>query len=107
MAVTENVEAIIGSSGENLDNHLVSSDSIVPNEREKSKLKPGSMGNGIETYSTIPNELEKSKIKPGSMGNGIETNVQIVNGDQNLNSIFNNNDIIPTTLSVPHNKYKA
>ncbi|KAI9092563.1 hypothetical protein K1719_027691 [Acacia pycnantha] len=83
MVVAENVGAIIGSSGENLENRVVSSD------------------------STVPNELEKSKLKPGSMGNGIETNVQTVNGDQNLNVVFNNNDIISTTISVPNNNYKA
>ncbi|KAK4277635.1 hypothetical protein QN277_015604 [Acacia crassicarpa] len=83
MAVAENVGAIIGSSGENLENHVVSSD------------------------STVPNELEKSKLKPGSMGNGMETNVQTVNGDQNPNAVFNNNDIVSTTMSVPNNNYKA
>lgn len=82
MAVAENAGAIIGSSSQNLDNSVVSSD------------------------STVPNELEKSKPRTGAIGNGIETNVQPINGDQNLSAVFNHQDIVPTTMSVPNNNYK-
>lgn len=82
MAVAENAGAIIGSSSQNLDNSVVSSE------------------------STVPNELEKSKPRTGSVGNGIETNGQPINGDQNLNGVFNHQDIVQTAISVPSNNYK-
>lgn len=82
MAVAENAGAIIGSSSQNLDNSVVSSD------------------------STVTNELEKSKTRPGSIGNGVETNVQPINGDQNLNAVFNHQDGVPTTVTAPNGNYK-
>ncbi|KAI4338037.1 hypothetical protein L6164_016392 [Bauhinia variegata] len=82
MAVAENAGAIIGSSNQNLDNSVVSTD------------------------STGPNDLEKSKSRTGSLGSGIEANVQPINGDQNLNAVFNHQDRVPTTMSVPNSNYK-
>ncbi|KAI4307031.1 hypothetical protein L6164_030266 [Bauhinia variegata] len=82
MAVAENAGAIIGSSTQNLDNSVASTD------------------------STGQNDLEKSKPRTGSLGNGIEANVQPINGDQNLNAVFNHQDIVPTTVSVPNSNYK-
>lgn len=82
MAVAENAGAIIGSSNQNLDSSVVSSD------------------------STVTNELEKSKPRTGSIGNGVETNVQPINGDQNLNAVFNHQDRVPTSVSAPNGNYK-
>ena len=78
MAVAENVGAVIGSSGENLENRVVSSDSAVVNEVEKLKLK-----------------------------NGGENNVQPVNGDQNLNDVFNKKDVVSAAISVHNGNHKA
>ncbi|KAF7830789.1 polyadenylate-binding protein-interacting protein 12-like [Senna tora] len=78
----ENAGVIIGSTSQNLDNSVVSSD------------------------STLSNELEKSKPRTGSIGNGIEANVQPINGDQNLNGVFNHQDMVPAAVSVPNNNYK-
>ncbi|KAI9108676.1 hypothetical protein K1719_020323 [Acacia pycnantha] len=43
----------------------------------------------------------------GAIIGSFETNVQTVNGDRNLNVVFNNNDIVSTTISVPNNNYQA
>ncbi|TKY74026.1 Polyadenylate-binding protein-interacting protein 11 [Spatholobus suberectus] len=68
MAVAENVGAKIGSSSQNLDNSVVSSDT---------------------------GEVEKSKPRTGS-----------INGDQKLNNgVFNHQDRIPGTMSVPNSNY--
>ncbi|KAK4273838.1 hypothetical protein QN277_017156 [Acacia crassicarpa] len=80
MAVAENAGATIGSSSENLDNGVVSSD------------------------STVTNELEKSKPRTGAFVNGLETDVQHVNGDQSLNDVFDHQDRAP---SVPNGNYKS
>ena len=82
MAVAENAVAMIGSSSQSLDNSVVSSDSAVPND------------------------MEKSKPRAGSMGNGIETNVPPINGNQNLDSVFSNPDRVPTTISTPNGNSK-
>ena len=68
MAVPENVGAKIGSSSQNLDNSVVSSDS---------------------------GEVEQSKPRSGS-----------INGDQKLNNgVFNHQDRVPNTMSVPNSNY--
>ncbi|XP_028790820.1 polyadenylate-binding protein-interacting protein 12 [Neltuma alba] len=81
MAVPENAGAIIGSSSQNLDDSVVSSD------------------------STVTNELEKSKPRTEAIVNGLEADVQPVNGDdQCLNDVFGHQDRAP---SVPNGNYKS
>ena len=82
MAVAENAGAIIGSTSQNLDNSVVSSDSAVPND------------------------MEKSNPRAGSLGNSTDTNVQPINGDQNLKAVFNNQDRVLTTMSAPNGNSK-
>ncbi|KAI9104221.1 hypothetical protein K1719_023057 [Acacia pycnantha] len=81
MAVVENAGATIGSSSENLDNGVVSLDSTVTNEVEKSK----------------------PRTRTGAIVNGLETDVQPVNGDQSLKDVFGHQDRAP---SVPNGNYK-
>lgn len=81
MAVAENAGVVTGSSSQNLDNGLVSSDSTV-----------------------VTNELEKSKPRSGSIVNGVESDVEAVNGDdQSVNDGFGHQDIAP---SVPNGNFK-
>ncbi|XP_019437322.1 PREDICTED: polyadenylate-binding protein-interacting protein 12-like [Lupinus angustifolius] len=67
MAVAENVGTKVDSSSQNLDNSVVSSETI---------------------------EVEKPKPVNGSL-----------NGDQNLNDVFNHHDRAPNTVSVPNSNY--
>ncbi|KAJ7965261.1 Polyadenylate-binding protein [Quillaja saponaria] len=82
MAVAENAGAKIGSSNQNLDSSVVSSD------------------------STGPDDLGRSKPRTDFMSNGIETNVQPNNSDQNLHAMFQHQDRALATLSVPSSNYK-
>ena len=80
MAVAENAGAKIGSSSQNLDNSVVSSDTT---------------------------EMEKSKARSGGGGGGGGGAVNGGGGDQNLNGVFNQDRGANTVVSVTNGNYKA
>ncbi|CAL0305392.1 unnamed protein product [Lupinus luteus] len=89
MAVAENVGTKIGSSSQNLDNSVVSSDTTV--EVEKSKPRNGSINGGDQNLNGAFNHHDRApnsnyKVQLGQIGNGFEAN-----GVQNQQIVVNNN----------------
>ncbi|CAL0319558.1 unnamed protein product [Lupinus luteus] len=89
MAVAENVGTKIGSSSQNLDNSVVSSDTIT--EVEKTKPRNGSINGGDENMNGVFNHHFRApngnyKVQMGQIRNGFEGN-----GVQNQQMVVNNN----------------
>ncbi|XP_019433504.1 PREDICTED: polyadenylate-binding protein-interacting protein 12-like [Lupinus angustifolius] len=89
MAVAENVGTKIGSSSQNLDNSVVSSDTTI--EVEKSKPRNGSINGGDQNLNGVFNHHDRApnsnyKAQLGQIGNGFEAN-----GVQNQQIVVNNN----------------
>ncbi|KAE9604060.1 hypothetical protein Lal_00002218 [Lupinus albus] len=89
MAVAENVGTKIGSSSQNLDNSVVSSDTTT--EVEKSKPINGSINGGDQNLNGVFNHHDRApnsnyKAQMGQIGNGFEAN-----GVQNQQIVVNNN----------------
>ncbi|KAE9608822.1 hypothetical protein Lal_00020344 [Lupinus albus] len=89
MAVAENVGTKIGSSSQNLDNSVVSSDTIT--EVEKSKPRNGSINGGDQNMNGVYNHHyiapnDNYKVQMSQIRNGFEEN-----GVQNQQMVVNNN----------------
>ncbi|OIV96935.1 hypothetical protein TanjilG_00517 [Lupinus angustifolius] len=89
MAVAENVGTKIGSSSQNLDNSVVSSETIT--EVEKTKPRNGSIDGGDENVNGVFNHHygapnDNYKVQMGQIPNGFEGNEV-----QNQQMVVNNN----------------